>query len=99
MTDNRQERDAVRHLITTLQEAGFELLGTDDGVERAPFSDVDTTLEDVFGVEEIALVVRKPGHPKRHIYLIPGNGADLIGDFSCGAGDPDGLVALMEKVL
>lgn len=97
------ERLIVACLIGHLADAGFHMIGLDDGdgeLNKAAALNTKTMMELVFNLDECHIHFQKQGFKKKHwVYLIFGNGndgKDLISDYCYAEGDPDGFNAAME---
>ena len=92
------ERDIVLNLMVYLKQNGFKLIGVDDGECLHFITNPDAALGDVFAVDEATLHVSAVSgrHSKQHIYLVMGNGVDIISDHTHYCDDRDGFNALMD---
>lgn len=91
------ERRIVWNLLTKLSIAGFVVECVDDGGELIECEgDAMKAMETVFSVDVSRVYVRKPGGSPRWIFLVGGNGEDMISDHGSPDGDPDGFVAFMD---
>lgn len=91
------ERRIVWNLLTKLSLAGFVVECVDDGGDLIECDgDAMKAMEAVFSVDESRVYVRKPGGSPRWIFLVGGNGEDMISDHGNPDGDPDGFVAFMD---
>lgn len=92
------ERRIVANLIYHLNGAGFLVDSVDDGGDEG-FERCDgmkSAMEMIFGVCEAWLRVSKDGKKMRTIYLVLGNGVDIISDWNYSEGDADGFNAAMD---
>jgi len=90
------ERRIVLSMIEHLVEQGFVLVEASDGEERIKPKDNMEAMEHVFGVDESHLYFQKPGFKSHWIFLVHGNGVDIISDYSFTNGDPDGWCKVMD---
>lgn len=93
----RLERRIVANLIARLAANQFQLLYVDDGEEYSVVGDAKSAMELIFNLDEAKLGVGKPGTPAHWIYLVLGNGIDIISDYSYTRNDPDGFKAVMDE--
>ena len=90
------ERRIVFALCAYLQHEGFELIAVCDGEGREPATTPKDAMELVFALDEASLRVRKSSANEHGVYLIPGNGEDIVSDWSYADGDLDGFNAAMD---
>jgi len=83
------ERAIVRALIQECDRAGFMPHHVDDGGENVPCSTEHTAVEAIFAVDDARLFFRSKDDASRKpvthgVYLVGGNGEDIISDWHCG---------------
>lgn len=92
----RQERRIVAALIAHLEGAGFEPLFVWDGEERVSARSAKAAMELIFNLDEAHLHVRHPNRSgTQWIYLVLGNGEDVISDYSYPTVDVSGFTTTM----
>ena len=97
MLDNvlrrKVEKAIVRNLVGECIAAGFVPMEVDDGGdENVPTIDIESVIEAVFSVDESRVYFqpigdRGHGKPKHGVFLVGGNGCDIISDWHCGNKD------------
>ena len=93
----RHERRIVWNLIRFLEREGHEVVLVDDGEERTAVKDAKAALELISNVDESHIFFRSPIGNNHWVFLVGGNGEDIISDYSYTEGDPDGFSAAMDK--
>lgn len=78
------ERAIVTALITAVTDAGFKLTHVYDGGENVKCSTVAQALDAVFSVDESRVFFRGPDGSRQWVFLVGGNGEDIISDYTCG---------------
>lgn len=92
------ERAIVWNLIRHLAEHGFQVIGTFDGEEAEKTTDASEIMENVFNLDDCHVHFQKPGNRARWVWFVMGNdGPDVLCDYGCPIGDPDGFVAAVES--
>jgi hypothetical protein len=90
----RVERAVVYALGKHLEAAGFLPVAVDDGETRTKVDSIKAAMELVFNLDEAHVFFRKP-HGRRHwVYLVLGNGEDVVSDY--GLSESDGWSAAMD---
>lgn len=92
------ERRIVAKLMRYQERKGFNVAAVSDEGERYDTSDHATALGHIFAVDQACLHVRShvDGVDREHtILLIPGNGEDIIADYSYSVDDVDGFDKVM----
>jgi hypothetical protein len=93
----RLERRIVANLIAHLEANGFEVTSVFDGDHYQRATDIKSAMELIFNLDEAKLIARKPKFESEHwIYLVLGNGVDIVSDWSFTIGDPDQFKAVMD---
>jgi hypothetical protein len=87
-------------LFSDLGKAGWTPTHIDTGDEQewvkvASIKEARTEFE---SVDEATIRVAKEGTTPKRIFLVAGNGIDLICDYSFSEGDADGFSALMDQI-
>ncbi len=105
MTDNQEhrarERAIVSKLIDELVARGWRPVGVEYGAhDRNTTTNKVAMLEAVFNVDdEVFILFDKPGSPGKHwAQLVPGNGVDIIADYSLPNGYEREIDAAYEAV-
>lgn len=93
--NGRLERRIVANLIAHLAAAGFAVVGVYDGEEESPAADAKAAMELIFNLDESYVRFTKDG-AMRGVYLVLGNGIDIVSDYSYAEGDADGFDAAMQ---
>lgn len=94
--DGRTERRIVYNLCEYLAQHGFRLNSVWDGEESDIVNTPQEAMELIFNLDEAHLYVRKEGYNVHWIYLVLGNGIDVIADFSYTEGNPDNFSETMD---
>lgn len=95
--NGRLERRIVANLIHHLEGAGFKVGTVHDGDELNECADMKSAMELIFNLDEAWLNMEKPELDTEHtIFLVMGNGLEIISDWSFNKGDADGFDAAME---
>lgn len=82
------EERVIRGLIQHLAERGWKLSGCSDGEENFEKPTVDEAVATVFSVDESWLYFKSKEVNRRHwVYLVCGNGVDVISDNSVRSSD------------
>jgi hypothetical protein len=93
----RLERRIVANLIARIEANGFEVRSVFDGERYERATDTKAAMELIFNLDHAKLIVRKPKCPEHWIYLVLGNGIDIISDWSYTTNDPDGFNTVMDE--
>lgn len=94
------ERRTVAKLMRYLERKGFEIIAVADGEERYDTSDHAKAMGHIFAVEMANLYVHShvDGVGREHgIFLIPGNGEDILADWNYSEPDADGFERAMDE--
>lgn len=96
------ERRIVWNLIAFLEARDFRVYGIWDGEEFVETSDAKTAMEYIFNLDEASLrvvsrSVKSVKNDWHGIYLVLGNGEDIISDWNYFKDDRDGFNAVMES--
>ena len=75
------ERRIVKGLVEHLKAAGFELMGLNDGEEEIETTDLKEAMEHIFNLDESHIYFKSPAGQKHWIFLVHGNGVDIISDY------------------
>lgn len=88
----------MKDLIESLARSGWKPWGVDDGGDQLlRATNKDEAMEAIFAVDDAWLYFRHADHPKTHgVWLIGGNGEDIISDWTYDMRDPDGFHSAME---
>lgn len=91
------EKRIIRHMCKVLAEGGWLPFAVDDGGDEVEHvSTVEEVIDVVFAVEEAWVLFRK--EERRHsVYLILGNGEDVVCDHTLSNKDDFG--ELMDRVM
>jgi hypothetical protein len=94
------ERRIVGKLIDQAIEEGWELDSVYDGEDYCSVGEKDknTALEYVFSVDESTLRFRKPTCDLRGVFIVLGNGIDVLSDWSEPEDDDEDFSGLLERV-
>lgn len=95
----RIERRIVAGLCAHLHAHCFEVSSVYDGEVETPVRSVQAAMELVFNLDEVSLRfrLRTDAQGLEHgVYLVPGNGVDIISDWNYTHGDPDGFHRAMD---
>lgn len=95
------ERRIVWNLIAKLAAAGFTAFAVYDGEEQTECADAMAAMDLIFNLDESSLRVRSSTRdpetaPEHGIYLVGGNGEDIISDWNYSADDADGFNKFMD---
>lgn len=90
------EHRIVTGLIEHLTDYGFIIDSVFDGEEFEPCKDANAVLEVIYATCESSLQVKRPGGSTHGVKLAPGNGIDVICDWSYSRGDPDKFNQVMD---
>ena len=94
--NGKLERRIVWNLLHVITAAGFELRSVYDGDEVTKVATPKEAMELIFNLDEASVIFCKPGYAKHNVYLVLGNGVDVVCDYSYTEGDADGFGALLE---
>jgi hypothetical protein len=90
------ERAIVRALIQECARAGWSPVAVDDGGDKdVKVSNEDEAIDAVFAVDESRLYFRvtgSKGGKRNGVFLVGGNGEDIISDWHCGNASFDAAV-------
>lgn len=95
--NGKLERRIVANLIRHLLDAGFKVEAVWDGEVNTPCGSMKTAMEVIFNLDQAHLYIYKPKHKAHWIFLVLGNGVDIVSDWSYTEGDKDGFNVVMEK--
>jgi hypothetical protein len=89
------ERRIVWNLLNQLAEAGFKAVEVRDGLgdelsEPNPTNPKEA-MEHVFNLDDCRVWLRKPGYGEHYVFLVMGNGEDILSDWSFYEDDRDGF--------
>lgn len=94
-TNGRLERRIVANLIAHLQAAGFEPVSVYDGEDTTLAQDAKEAMECVFSVDQAWIHFSRPRNKLRHgVFLVVGNGTDIVSDSTVSSRDPGFDVAV-----
>lgn len=94
------ERRIVGKLMRYLRSRGFEVVAVNDQGERYDTDDPAVAMGHIFAVDQASLRVRSQAGNvgcEHGILLVPGNGEDIIADYSYSEGDTDGFENAMKN--
>lgn len=99
------ERRIVANLIHHMQANGFRVHSVFDGEEHTKFGPEQPSetalkgaMELVFNLDEVSLRFISDDSPNEHgVWLILGNGQDIIADWNYSRDDVDGFNRIMEE--
>lgn len=100
--DQKLERRIVATLCAHMRAAGWDVVNVWDGEETHAAHTALEAMEVVFNLDESMLRFRKITPSGTHVhavYLVTGNGCDIISDWHFTEGDEDGFSALMDRFL
>lgn len=89
----------LRKMFAKLEESGWKVYEVYDGGGWVKATTIDEALDIIDSVEDSTAYFEKPGALIHTVYLIPGNGEDVICDHTMAAGDADGFNAVMDSVI
>ena len=89
------ERRIVANLVEHMKRGGWNVHQVFDGEEDTLVSDTKSAMELLFNLDEATLRFKK-GHATHGIYLVFGNGIELIADWFYSTGDVDGFNAVVD---
>jgi len=106
----QMERSIVAHLIDHLDRRGFVLSSVWDGEELSRVADMKAAMELVFNLDEVSVRFvpkgMKPGprfvggnryaKNEHGVFLVLGNGRDIVSDWNFNSDDADGFNAAMD---
>jgi hypothetical protein len=92
----RLERRIVAALCAHLAEYGWAPCAVFDGEDLTPVSSVKEAMELVFNLDQSHLYFRQGVHRKHHVFLVNGNGVDMVSDYSYAAFKGDNFEEAME---
>lgn len=98
-TQNRIERHIVANLLTYLERHGFKVRGVDEG-DGGPLrrvNNITAAMDAVFAVDITHVYVQRDPDRLHWIFLVGGNGEDIVSDYSSHDRDPDGFSKLMDE--
>ena len=82
------EHAIVKALVYKLAAAGFVPVKVWDGGEYVEARTADEVIDAAFSVDEATIHFAPQGAPEKWgrfgVFVVPGNGADIISDFHCG---------------
>lgn len=88
----------IRRMFAALEAGGWTPYKVFDGEEMEKVTDLDSALEVIDAVEESDVYFRKD-RDHHSVFLIPGNGEDVICDYSYAIDDADGFNAIMDSLM
>lgn len=77
----RMERRIVWRFCEHMARAGWQPCEVHDFEETTPVADAKAAMELIFNLDHSRLYFRKGDGPKRWVYLVNGNGEDMISDY------------------
>lgn len=94
-TNGYIERAIVWNLCAHLQANGWHVSDINDGDDITQVDNAQHAMELIFNLDEAWLFFRK-GRDDHAVYLVLGNGEDIISDWNYATNDPDRFNAAME---
>jgi hypothetical protein len=95
--NGRIERRIAWNLLMWLEQHGWHVSEMWDGEEDTKLTSAKQTMELLFNLDEAHIYVRKSPKANPHrIYIVLGNGTDIVADNTYTEGDPDGFSKLMD---
>jgi hypothetical protein len=91
-----QEQRIVNALIEHLAKYGFVMESVFDGEEFLPVKGAQNATWIIFNLCECSLQVKRGDGDTHGIRLVPGNGGDIICDWSYSKGDTDSFNQVMD---
>jgi len=95
--NGRLERRLVAALCTHLAEHGWRPCKLWDREEITPVTDTKSAMELIFDLDESWLYFRNDAGKEHWVFLVGGNGIDLITDYSYARAGTDTFEAAMES--
>jgi hypothetical protein len=94
--EGKIERRIVYNLGKHLEDKGFRVYGVHDGDDFTKCSRIEPAMEVIFNLDQAHLYFRKVGHKPHWVFLVLGNGIDIVSDYSYSEGDEDGFLKAMD---
>ncbi len=95
--EGKLERRLVAALIAYMGEHGWQPCAVYDGDYEQPATDTKSAMELIFNLDMAHLYFTQNGTDRHWVYLVLGNGCDIVSDWNYFEGDRDGFDAAMEK--
>jgi hypothetical protein len=93
----RLERRVVWNLLRHLASAGFAVASVESD-ESVDVASSESAMEQIFNLDDCWVTFRKGGKgPYRSVYLVLGNGLDVVSDWRYAPGDADRFNAAIER--
>ena len=92
------ERRIVASLIAHLKANGWEPKGVWDGEEEVPVTTAKEVMELLFNLDDAHVYFSKGGR-EHYVWLICGNGVDIISDWTFSHDDVDGFSMTLDLFL
>jgi CheY-like chemotaxis protein len=83
------ERRIVFNLLSLLKAAGYSVTSVWDGEEEAPATDEKSAMETIFNLDEAIVRFKSETGSKHWLYLVLGNGEDVLSDYGMPRGKKD----------
>lgn len=93
----KRERRIVWNLFKHLSTEGWFPTSTWDGEEEEKTNSPKHAMEFIFNLDSVHVFVKKDGQKPHSIFLVLGNGIDIVSDWTYSQTDSDGFNALMDK--
>lgn len=94
--EGKLERRIVSNLIAHLESRGFKVFETWDREEANKVSTAKEAMEFVFNLDEVFLHFKSKAGKMRYVYLVLGNGIDIVSDWGIPK-EIDGFDAAMNE--
>lgn len=92
------ERAAISIMLVHLAEAGFKTVEVFDGRTLRACATFDDAADAILAANEATVMLTNAAGARHGVFLVPGCGADIIGNWSFDDDDADGFGAAMERV-
>ena len=89
------ERRVAWNMLCTLEDAGFGSFRLNDGEEWNKCETKKDVMELLFNLDEAWITCRKNGGKRHTIFMVLGNGTDILCDYSYSEDDADGFNATL----
>jgi hypothetical protein len=93
--NGRLERRIVANLIAHLSERGWMVCSVDDGDERTDVTNAKQAMELIFNLDDVNVFFTN-GNRTHRVYLVLGNGLDIISDHTYAAIQDDDFDASID---